>query len=41
MAENADALVAIWDGKSRGTANMIQEAEKRGLRVFVYPVYLE
>lgn len=36
MAEYADALIAIWDGKSRGTANMIEEAEKRGLKVFVY-----
>lgn len=36
MAENADALIAVWDGKSKGTANMIQEAEKRGLRVYVH-----
>lgn len=36
MAMNADALVAVWDGKSRGTANMIRIAEERGLRVFVY-----
>lgn len=35
MAEYADALVAVWDGVSRGTAHMIKEAEKRGLRVFV------
>lgn len=25
MAGYADALVAVWDGKSRGTANMIEE----------------
>lgn len=25
MAEYADMLLAIWDGKSRGTKNMIQE----------------
>jgi len=36
MAKYADALVAIWDGKSRGTANMISEARKRGLVVFIY-----
>lgn len=36
MADYADALIAIWDGESRGTANMIEEAEKRGLKVFVY-----
>lgn len=32
MAENADALVAFWDGKSRGTKNMIDEAAKHGLK---------
>lgn len=35
MAENADALIAIWDGKSRGTKNMIETAEKKGLLVYV------
>lgn len=30
MAEDGDALVALWDGKSRGTAGMIREMEKRG-----------
>lgn len=33
MADNADALLAYWDGKSRGTKNMINEATKRGLLV--------
>lgn len=36
MSENADGLIAVWDGNSRGTANMIELAQKRGLRVFVY-----
>ena len=35
MAENADALVAFWNGKSRGTANMISTAKKLNLRVRV------
>lgn len=35
MAENADALIAIWDGKSKGTKNMIETAEKHNLLVFV------
>ena len=26
MAEYADALIAIWDGKSKGTKNMIEPA---------------
>ena len=33
MAEYADALVLIWDGESRGSKNMLEEATKRGLRV--------
>lgn len=35
MAKNADALVAFWDGKSRGTKNMIELANQYGLRVRV------
>lgn len=38
MAEYADGLIAVWDSKSRGTKNMIHEAKKRGLRVFVHHV---
>lgn len=39
MARNADALLLIWDGRSRGSANMAHEAEKRGLwvRAVIYP----
>ena len=33
MADNADALIAFWDGKSRGTRNMIETAEEKGLLV--------
>lgn len=35
MAERADALIAMWDGKSRGTLNMINEAREHGLAVRV------
>ena len=35
MAAVADALIAFWDGKSRGTKNMIDTATKRGLQVAV------
>lgn len=35
MAEYADALLAYWDGKSRGTQNMIEEARARGLKVSI------
>lgn len=33
MADNADALVAFWDGKSRGTKNMIDIARRHNLKV--------
>jgi hypothetical protein len=36
MAAMADALIAIWDGQSRGTKNMIDEANGRGLKAHVY-----
>lgn len=35
MANVADALVAIWDGKSHGTKHMIDTATKKGLHVYV------
>ena len=35
MAKNADALIALWDGQSRGTKNMIETAQKIGLLVYV------
>lgn len=35
MAENSEALIAIWDGKSKGTKNMIETAKKLGLPVYV------
>ena len=30
MAESADIVICFWDGKSRGTRSMIQNAEKYG-----------
>lgn len=35
MAQNADALIALWDGKSPGTKHMIDLARKYGLKVYV------
>lgn len=35
MAEYADALIAFWDGKSKGTKNMIDEAKSKGLKIKV------
>lgn len=40
MADNADALIAFWDGTSRGTAHMIMTAKERGLatRIINYKI---
>lgn len=38
MANYADALVAIWDGSSPGTKNMIDKAKSKGLQVFVWRI---
>jgi hypothetical protein len=35
MAKYADALLAIWDGESKGTRHMIDIAKKQGLEVEV------
>ena len=37
MAYHAEMLIAFWDGKSRGTQNMIKTARKAGLSVHVIP----
>lgn len=36
MAKKADALIAVWDGESRGTKHMIDLAREQGLKVFVW-----
>ena len=36
MAEYADYLIAFWDGKSRGTRNMIEIMKKLGKHGEVY-----
>jgi hypothetical protein len=36
MAQKADAVIVIWDGKSRGSSNMIMNAKKYGLKLKVF-----
>ena len=36
MAKCSDALIAFWDGESRGTRHMINFARKRGLDMSVF-----
>lgn len=38
MAENADRLIALWNGSSKGTGGMIGLAEKHGLEVYVHRI---
>lgn len=41
MAENADALIALWDGASRGTSDMIKKAIDCNLKVKVFLITKE
>jgi hypothetical protein len=38
MAADAEALVLIWDGKSRGSSDMLMKANARGLKVYIHLV---
>lgn len=38
MAEYADALIAVWDGRSNGTKNMINHAENLGIKVYKHTI---
>lgn len=38
MAENADALILVWDGKSRGSNDMLSKANAKGLKVYCHLV---
>ena len=38
MAQACDAVVAIWDGHSRGTAHMIEQARKLGRKLYILQV---
>lgn len=33
MAREADALILVWNGKSRGSASMLREARAAGLKI--------
>jgi hypothetical protein len=38
MVKYADALIAIWDGKSRGTKHAIDLAFHKGIPVYIFTV---
>ncbi len=38
MANYGEALILIWDGKSRGSASMKKESQKRNIKIYEYIV---
>ena len=38
LTHRADALIVIWDGENRETLKLINQARKRGLKVYVHRV---
>lgn len=38
MAKYAEALIALWDGETKGTGNMITLAKQYGLKVYTHLV---
>lgn len=40
MSKNADACICIWDGNSKGTEHMMNQATLRGLDLYVFNVQL-
>lgn len=34
MAKNANALILVWDGSSKGSLSMLTEARHKGLKIF-------
>jgi hypothetical protein len=40
MLEEADCVVVVWDGKSRGSQDMISKANRSGKKVYVHLIEL-
>lgn len=38
MAKYSNELIAIWDGKSRGTGNMIEQAIDHNLKIYIHRI---
>lgn len=38
MARYSDALVLLWDGRSRGSLSMMNEATAACIRIYVHPI---
>lgn len=41
MADNAEALIALWDGTSKGTKHMIDIAKRKGLQIHVHMIAIQ
>ena len=38
MVRNSNAVIAFWDGKSRGTKNLIDLAKKKDIQIKIYNI---
>ena len=38
MVNYAEGLIALWDGKSRGTADIIRQAQEKKLKIFIFKI---
>lgn len=41
MSKYSEALIAIWDGESKGTRHMIEIAKENKLKIYVYNIKLD
>lgn len=38
MVKEGDALIALWDGQTRGTGDIIKQAKKKGIPVVIFKI---
>jgi len=38
MASEGEALILVWDGISRGSKDMLNKAEKKGIPIYIHKV---
>lgn len=41
MVQNADALILVWDGISRGSSDMLKKATAKSLKIYLHLVKKE
>ena len=40
IIENADEVIAFWDGKSRGTLGTIENCKKLGIKLTIHKIHM-